>query len=145
MPFEVVNKHTHWFVLRYNEAWYLVRWLQDRRGRPKLGFWNTKFLGKYSVNLNFSNNYSLLSWSHLAMYQASLYLKTNLRVCLFTTPKGIKIGPSYPELRGGSKLPRTLKHPVWSSCGRSTTRSEMPLRRTADTASRSFVSSELNK
>ena len=70
MPFEWVNKHTGRFVLRYNEAWYLVRWLQDRRGRPKLSFWNTKFLGKYSVNLNLSNKYSLLFRSHLGMYQA---------------------------------------------------------------------------
>ena len=46
------------------------------------------------------------------MYQASLYLKTNLRVCLFTTSKGIKIGPPCQELRGVSKLSRTLKHPV---------------------------------
>ena len=112
MPFEWVNKHTGRFVLRYNEAWYLVRWLQDRRGRPKLSFWNTKFLGKYSVNLNLSNNYSPLSRSHLGMHQASLYLKTNLRVCLFTTSKGIKIGPPCQELRGVSKLYRTLKHPV---------------------------------
>ena len=103
MPFEWVNKHTGRFVLRYNEAWYLVRWLQDRRVRTKLSFWNTKFLEKFSINLNFSNNYSLLSWSHLAMYQASLYLKTNLRVCLFTTSKGIKIGPPCQELRGVSK------------------------------------------
>ena len=46
------------------------------------------------------------------MYQASLYLKTNLRVCLFTTSKGIKIGPSCPELRGVSKVPLAMKHPV---------------------------------
>ena len=30
-PFEVVNKHTLRFVLRYNDAWYMARWLQDRR------------------------------------------------------------------------------------------------------------------
>ena len=46
------------------------------------------------------------------MYQALLYLKTNQPVCLFTHLKGIKIGPSRQELRGVSKFPRTLKHPV---------------------------------
>ena len=45
----------------------------------------------------------LLSCSHLTRYQASLYLKTNLRVCLFITSKGMKIGPSYLEIRGVSK------------------------------------------
>ena len=52
--------------------------------RTKLSFWYTKFLENYSVNLIFSNNYSLLSRSHLAMYQALLYLKTNQPVCLFS-------------------------------------------------------------
>ena len=55
----------------------------------------------------------LLSCSHLAMYQASLYLKTNQPVCLFTHSKGTKIGPSCQELRGLSKCPQTLKHPVY--------------------------------
>ena len=27
MPFEWVNKHTGGFVLRYNNAWYMARWL----------------------------------------------------------------------------------------------------------------------
>ena len=66
----------------------------------------------YSINLNFSTNYLLLCCSHLAMYQALLYLKTNLPVSLFTHSKGIKIGPSSQELKGVSKFPRTLKHPV---------------------------------
>ena len=48
------------------------------------------------------------------MYQALLYLKTNPPVCLFTHSKGIKIGPSYPELRGVSKFPLAMKHPVGS-------------------------------
>ena len=93
----------------------LGTWPDDCRTggeRTKLSFWCTKFLDNYSVNLNFSNNYSLLSCSHLTRYQASLYLKTNLPVCLFTHSKGIKIGPPCEELRGVSKLPRTLKHPV---------------------------------
>ena len=58
----------------------------------------------------------LLSCSHLAMYQASLYLKTNQPVCVFTHSKGTKIGPSCQELRGVSKCPRTLKHPVGQTC-----------------------------
>ena len=48
---------------------------------------------------------SLLSWSHLAMYQASLYLKPNLLMWLFTTSKGIKIGLSYQE-KWGVKMHR---------------------------------------
>ena len=35
MPFEWVNKHTGRFVLRYNDAWYMARWLQDRSGKDK--------------------------------------------------------------------------------------------------------------
>ena len=46
------------------------------------------------------------------MYQALLYLKTNLPVCLFTHSKDIKIGQSCQELRGVSKSPLGLKHPV---------------------------------
>ena len=65
----------------------LGTWPEDcRRGveRTKLSFWNTKFLEKYSVNLNFSTNYSHPWYSHMAMYKALLYLKTNLPLCLFT-------------------------------------------------------------
>ena len=80
--------------------------------RTKLSFWYSKFLDNYSVNLNFSTIYSLQYCSHLTMYQASWYLKTNLPVCLFPHSNGIKIGPPCQELRGVSKLPRTLKHPV---------------------------------
>ena len=54
----------------------------------------------------------LLSWSHLAMYQASLYPKTNLPECLFTHLKVIKIGPSYTELRWVSKLSLAMNNPV---------------------------------
>ena len=46
------------------------------------------------------------------MYQALLYLKTNLPVCLFTHSKGIKIGPSYPELGWVSKLSLAMNNPV---------------------------------
>ena len=94
-------------------------WSDDCRtggDRTKLSFWNTKFLGKYSVNLNLSNNYSLLYRSHLAMYQASLYLKTNLPVCLFTHSKGINIGLSCQELRGVWKLTLGLNNPVEYWC-----------------------------
>ena len=80
--------------------------------RTKLSFWYSKFLDNYSVNFNFSTIYSLQYCSHLTMYQASWYLKTNLPVCLFPHSNGIKIGPPCEELRGVSKLPRTLKHPV---------------------------------
>ena len=30
MPFEVVNKHTLRFVLRYHDAWYMAKWQQER-------------------------------------------------------------------------------------------------------------------
>ena len=96
----------------------LGTWPNDCRtgvGRTKLSFWNTKFLEKYSVNLNFSTTYSHPWYSHRAMYQALLYLKTNQPVCLFTHSKGIKIGPSCQELRGVSKSPLGLKHPVPST------------------------------
>ena len=46
------------------------------------------------------------------MYQALLYLKTNLPVCLFTHSKGIKIGPSCQELKGVWKLTLGLNNPV---------------------------------
>ena len=46
------------------------------------------------------------------MYQALLYLKTNLPVCLFTHSKGIKIGPSYPELGWVSKLSLAMNNSV---------------------------------
>ena len=59
-------------------------------------------------------SFPLLCCSHLAMYQALLYLKTNQPVCLFTHSKGIKIGPSYPELRGVSKCPLAMNNPVVS-------------------------------
>ena len=97
----------------------LGTWPNDCRtgvGRTKLSFWNTKFLEKYSVNLNFSTTYSHPWYSHLAMYQALLYLKTNLPVCLFTHSKDIKIGQSCQELRGVSKSPLELKHPVRFFC-----------------------------
>ena len=46
------------------------------------------------------------------MYQALLYLKTNLPVCLFTHSKGIKFGPSCQEISGVSKVTLAMKHPV---------------------------------
>ena len=81
--------------------------------RTKCSFWYTKFLENYSVNMNFSPSHSLLFFSHLAMYQALLYLKINLTVCLFTHSKGIKIGPSYQEISGVSKFTLAMNNPVW--------------------------------
>ena len=60
-------------------------------------------------------SFPLLSCSHLAMYQASLYLKINLTVCLFTHSKGILIGPSCQELRGVSKCPLAMNNPAGQS------------------------------
>ena len=65
-------------------------------------------------------SFPLLPCSHLTRYKASLYLKTNLPVCLFTHSNGIKIGPSYQKLRGVSKSTRAVKHPVQCGSGMQT-------------------------
>ena len=73
-PFEYVKDEAVRFFLRYDSALYMDRWLQDKREKEKIDFWFTKFWKNYSVNPNFSSIVSLLSWIHLSMYKALLYL-----------------------------------------------------------------------
>ena len=97
MPFEVVNKHMGRFDLRYNLARIPVQTeINKKLISDSLIF--RQSVAEYSVIQNLSSSIYLLSGSHLDMYQAYLYLKPNLTMCLFTTSKGIKIGqPSQEE------------------------------------------------
>ena len=111
-PFEYVKDEAGRIFLRYNEAYFMARWLQDWRGKEKNEFWFTEFWWKYSVNQNFSSVSSLLWWGHLAMKQASLYLKKILPASSLTYSKGFMISPSYPKIRGVKLFTWTVNHPV---------------------------------
>ena len=83
MPFEWVNRHTGWFVLRYNNAWYMTWWLQDGRKKDKMSFWFTKVLEDVQCESEFQSYpflYVLVSSGHLPSIVIPLNKPTSMPV-----------------------------------------------------------------